>query len=107
MDNIDIDLGLDIDQMETSRKVRAFFKKTFPNYLIKAGYHRTDLSSPQLDLTGIAARNGNGAEGKMMHILDMQDRCKVVYQAIDHCADSTKQAFRTILKALYIDELDD
>lgn len=102
-----VDLGLDIDQKATSKKVRAFFKYTFSDYLIKAGYHRTDLSSPQLDPTGVAVHGKNSAENKMVHILDMQDRCKAVYQAIDHCADSTKQPFRTILKALYIDELED
>jgi ArpU family phage transcriptional regulator len=101
------DLGLDIDQKETANRVRIFFKYTFPNYLIKAGFHRTDLSSPQLDLTGVASHSGNGVENKMMKILDMQNRCKAIYQAIDHCSDSPSQPFRTILKALYIDELKD
>ncbi|WEV40342.1 ArpU family phage packaging/lysis transcriptional regulator [Lactobacillus sp. ESL0681] len=103
----EVDLGLDIDQTKTAKKVRDFFKYTFPNYLVKAGFHRTDLSSPQLDPTGIAVHGGNSAESKMAHIFEMQDRCKAVYQAINYCSDSQKQPFRTILKALYIDELED
>lgn len=101
------DLGLDINQKATAKKVREFFKYTFPDYLIKAGYHRTDLSSPQLDPTGVAVHGINSSENKMMLIINMQERCRAVYQAIDHCADNSKQPFRTILKALYIDELDD
>ncbi|MDF7683504.1 DUF1492 domain-containing protein [Lactobacillus sp. ESL0679] len=102
-----LDLGLNINQKETANRVRIFFKYTFPNYLIKAGLHRTDLKSPQLNPTGIAVHGRNSAEIRMAQIFDMQDKCRAVYQAIDHCSDSQNQPFRTILKALYIDELKD
>lgn len=103
-----VNLGVGIDQRATARKVRIFLKYTFSDYLIKAGYHRTDLTSPQLDVAGISAHGGsNSAESKMMRIFDMQNRCKAVYHAISCCKDSSKQPFRTILKSLYIDELED
>ena len=102
-----IDLPIDIDQKKTAQKVRNFFKYNFEHYLIRAGYHRTDLSSPQLDPTGIMSHGGNSAENKMASIFDAQDKCQAVYHAIEKCADSSKQPFRTILKSLYIEELTD
>lgn len=102
-----VDLPIDIDQKLTAQKVRDFFKYNFEHYLIRAGYHRTDLSSPQLDPTGIMSHSGNSVEAKMATIFEAQDKCQAVYHAIDQCADSSKQPFRTILKSLYIDELSD
>ena len=102
-----VDLPIDIDQKLTAQKVRDFFKYNFEHYLIRAGYHRIDLSSPQLDPTGIMSHSGNSAEAKMATIFEAQDKCQAVYHAIDQCADSSKQPFRTILKSLYIDELSD
>ena len=102
-----IDLPIDIDQKKTAQKVRDFFKFNFEHYLIRAGYHRTDLSSPQLDPTGIMSHGGNSAENKMASIFDAQDKCQAVYHAIEQCADSPQQPFRTILKALYLDKMKD
>ena len=102
-----VDLPIDIDQKLTAGRVRNFFKYNFTKYLIKAGYHRTDLSSPQLDLTGVASHGKNSAEMKMAAIFEAQDKCKAIYKAIDHCSDSSRQPFRTILKSLYIDGLED
>ena len=97
------DLGLDIDQTKTAEKVKYFFKNDFERYILRAGYHRTDLSSPQLDQTGIMSHNGNSAENKMAIIFEAQHKCQAVYHAIDQCFDSTQQP----LKGLYIDELKD
>lgn len=105
MENVDFYM-IDIDQYQTAEKVRKFFKYNFPQYLVRAGYHRTDLSSPQLDITGVSAHGGNSAEQKMASIFEAQDKCKAIYQAIDACFDSARQPFRTILKSLYIDELE-
>ncbi|QHJ77600.1 MAG: hypothetical protein [Bacteriophage sp.] len=101
------DLGLDIDQRATAENVKRFFRNDFEKYILRSGYHRTDLTSPQLDPTGIMGHGGNSAENKMAIIFDAQDKCKAVYHAIDQCFDSTQQPFRTILKSLYIDELKD
>lgn len=101
------DLGFDIDQIKTAKQVRNFLKYDFASYLLKAGYHRTDLGSPQLNLTGISAHAGNAAESKMMRIFDMQNRCKAIYQAMEHCFNSPSHPYSTILKSLYIDELKD
>ncbi len=101
------DLGLDIDQTKTAEKVKCFFKNDFERYILRAGYHRTDLSSPQLDQTGIMGHYGNSAENKMATIFEAQHKCQAVYHAIDQCFDSAQQPFRTILKALYIDKMKD
>ncbi|MCT6889091.1 MAG: hypothetical protein M3Z87_05410, partial [Lactobacillus sp.] len=81
------DLGLDIDQTKTAEKVKYFFKNDFERYILRAGYHRTDLSSPQLDQTGIMSHNGNSAESKMAIIFEAQHKCQAVYHAIDQCFD--------------------
>ena len=102
-----VDLPIDIDQKLTAQKVRDFFKYNFEHYLIRAGYHRTDLSSPQLDPTGIMSHSGNSAEAKMATIFEAQDKCQAVYHAIDQCADSWRCVEETVLKSLYIDGLED
>lgn len=50
-------------------------------------------------------QGGNSAENKMAAIIEVQEKCQTVYHAIEQCADSSKQPFRTILKSLYIEEL--
>lgn len=54
-----------------------FFKFNFKHYLIRAGYHRTDLSSPKLYPTGIMSHGGNSAENKIATIFEAQDKCQV------------------------------
>lgn len=51
------------------------------------------------------SQGGNSAENKMAAIIEVQEKCQTVYHAIEQCADSSKQPFRTILKSLYIEEL--
>ncbi|MDF7683389.1 DUF1492 domain-containing protein [Lactobacillus sp. ESL0679] len=96
-----------LDNVKTAKNVRNFFQTVFPDYLIEAGYHRTDLKTSQINQTGIASHNGNSAEQKMKHIYNMQNKCKAVYQAIDSLPNKPKQPFKAILSEVYLDELED
>ncbi|MFD1286236.1 hypothetical protein [Lactobacillus melliventris] len=40
-------------------------------------------------------------------IFEAQNKWQAAYHAIEQCADSSKQPFRTIFKSLYIEELTD
>lgn len=96
----------EIDPIKTAHNVRIFFETVFPDYLIEAGYHRTDLKTHQINQNGVVSHNGLDAEGKMKHIYIMQNKCKAVYQAINSLPDKPKQPFKTILSRLYLDELE-
>jgi len=101
--------NIDIDKNKTAEKVRAFFDTEFQTYLNRAGMHRTDLSSPQLNPSGVTSHGGNSAESKMMQIFEYQAKCYAVYQAIDNCSENRarNRYNRSILKLRYISELED
>lgn len=99
---------LDINRTKTAEKVSSFLTKNFIHYLDKAGMHKTDLSSPQLDLTGISSHGGNSAESKMMLILDCENKCMAIIRAINNCRENVNRGVRnkTILNELYIQDLE-
>lgn len=103
-----MDLGLDIDQAATAQSADSFLRHDFRKYLLRAGMRYSDLlSGTQLDPTGVASHGKNSAEKRLVKILDMQERCLAVYQAIEHCSDMQKQPYRKILECLYFKHLTD
>lgn len=100
--------GMKLNKVATARNVRHFLVEDFQLYLNRAGLRRIDLSSPQLDDTGVTTHN-NSAEKKMLKIFDYQHKCIAVYQAICNCTDSEEQHIyhRTVLLDRYIKLLED
>lgn len=101
--------GTDQNKAETAKKVRKFLEYDFQNYLNRAGMHRTDLSSPQLDPTSVSSHGGNSAENKMFRLYDYQAKCLAVYQTIMDCEENENKGIRSksILKLRYLDDLSD
>lgn len=99
---------IDIDKVATAAKAGEFLEGEFQTYLNRAGLHRTDLSSPQMDITGVSAHGGNSAENGMMRIFDYEAKCLAVYKAIDNCRENANKRIysRSILVDLYIKELE-
>lgn len=101
--------NMDINKNKTTQNVRDFFDNEFQTYLNRSGLHRYDLSSPQIDPTGVTAHGGNSQETKMMQIFDYQAKCAAIYKAIEDCTENKKwhKWHRSILHNRYIDELED
>lgn len=95
---------IDIDRNKTAENVRDFLDGQFQTYLNRAGLHRTDLSSTQLDPTGVTSHGGNSAERKMMKIFDYEAKCMAIYAAIDNCQENPNLRIfnRSILYDSYI-----
>lgn len=101
--------NVNIDKNKTAQNVRDFLDNEFQTYLNRSGLHRYDLSSPQIDPTGVIAHGGNSQESKMMQIFDYQAKCVAIYEAIEDCIENKNMHkwHRTILHNRYIDELED
>ncbi|WEV42977.1 DUF1492 domain-containing protein [Lactobacillus sp. ESL0684] len=99
---------VDINRNKTAEKVRDFLNKDFIHYLDKAGLHKADLSSPQLDPTGVSSHGGNSAEYKMVQIIDYENKCKAIITAIKNCRENVGRGVRnrTILQDVYLKELE-
>lgn len=100
---------VDIDKNVTTKNVRRFFRVNFITYLNRAGLHSADLSSAQLDPTGISSRGKNSSEEKMMRIFDYQAKCGAIYFAIIDCMENDNLGVfnQKILKYRYIDNIPD
>lgn len=79
---------VDIDKKKTASNVRKFFAGEFLTYLSRAGLHSTDLSSANLDPTGIASRGKNSAESNIMKIFDYEAKCGAVYRCAQDCREN-------------------
>lgn len=101
--------GRKLNKVATARNVRHFLAEDFQLYLNRSGLQRVDLSSPQLDSSGVIAHGSNSAEKSMMRVFDYQAKCFAIYKAIDTCLDSQERHIyhRTILYSRYIKLLDD
>lgn len=100
---------VDIDRVVTARNVRNFFANKFQTYLARGGLHKADLSSPDLEPTGVTSHGGNSAETSMMKIFDYQAKCGAVYTAIINCSENRNLGVynRSILLDRYINDLTD
>lgn len=94
-----------IDTDKTCYNVKKFFQNDFQRYLNLAGKHRTDLSSPQLDPTGVSAHGVNHQEEKLVGNFMWQTKVTAVSLAIKNCTDTPKQPYKTILQDAYLKEL--
>lgn len=101
--------NIGIDKNETAEKVRCFLDDEFQTYLNRAGLHRTDLSSPKMDITGITAHGGNSQEAKVMKIFDYEAKCMAIYKTIDNCQENKNLHVyhRSILYDRFILQLED
>lgn len=100
---------VDIDRVVTASNVRKFFANKFQTYLARGGLHKADLSSPDLEPTGVTSNGGNSAETSMMKIFDYQAKCGAVYTAIINCSENRNLGVynRSILLDRYINDLTD
>lgn len=100
---------VDIDKNATASNVRKFFRNNFVTYLNRGGLHSTDLSSANLDPTGISSRGKNSAEENIMQIFDYQSKCAAIYRAIMDCTENDNlNIFNCkILKYRYLDNIPD
>lgn len=97
----------ELDNVKTAKNVRIFLKTVFPDYLIEAGYHRTDIKVNKINQNGFVSHTNAAPDGRMKHIYTMQNKCKAVYQAIAGLPDSSKKPFKRILTGVYLEELED
>ena len=92
-----------IDITKTAQNVKDFFEHDFDHYLNLSGKHRSDLSSPQMDITGITAHNGVNHQDESMAVNIDADNCVL---AVDHtissCSNSGDKPYGTILYLSYI-----
>lgn len=95
---------IEMDRKRTAAKVRDFLSDSFQTYLNKAGIHRTDLSSPKMDPSGVASHSGNSAEEGMQRIFDYELKSWVIYQTMLNCTENENlHAYhRTILIDKYV-----
>ena len=111
-----LDNGMAIDQRDTAKRVRNFFKHDFERYLNYAGLNPVDLSviddthlsSPKMDASGVSAHGGvNHQEESNLRIMEAEKACRAVAKAIDNCRDGSRTPYRTILRECYLKGLDD
>lgn len=91
----------------TAKNVRKFFDTKFQKYLNFSGKHRTDLSSPLLDPTGVSSHGVNHQENKEIISTDAGNCVKAINDAIIDCSNSGSKPYASILYYCYIEELFD
>ena len=91
-----------LNRSDTALKVKAFFEKDFDHYLNLAGAHRTDISSPTIDITGIASHGLNTQDERMAVNIDAANCVTAVDHTISSCSNSGEKPYGTILYYSYI-----
>lgn len=91
-----------LNKLETAQAVKAFFEKDFDHYLNLAGAHRTDISSPTMDITGIATHGLNSQDERMAVNIDAANCVTAVDHTISSCSNSGEKPYGTILYYSYI-----
>ncbi|RHW48982.1 ArpU family phage packaging/lysis transcriptional regulator [Lactobacillus bombicola] len=93
-----------LNNSKTAEKVKDFFANDFKHYLRLANKHRTDISSPKMDITGIAAHDGLNHQDELMTVnLD----ALACVAAVDHTISSCDNPNNQILYLCYIKQLQD
>lgn len=99
-----------IDKKKTIKKTKKFLEKDFRLLINYSGMPVSDLSSPLLDPTGVHGSKGiNHAEIQFMHDIAKEDKIKAcenavkaVVEAINSCADTEREPYKTILFRRYV-----
>lgn len=91
-----------LNKSDTAQKVKAFFENDFDHYLNLAGAHRTDISSPTMDITGIATHGVNNQDERMAINIDAANCVTAVDHTISSCSNSGEKPYGTILYYSYI-----
>lgn len=91
-----------LNRSDTALKVKAFFENDFDHYLNLAGAHRADISSPTMDITGIATHGLNSQDERMAVNIDAANCVTAVDHTISSCSNSGEKPYGTILYYSYI-----
>lgn len=91
-----------LNRSDTALNVKTFFEKDFDHYLNLAGAHRTDISSPTMDITGIASHGLNTQDERMAVNIDAANCVTAVDHTISSCSNSGEKPYGTILYYSYI-----
>lgn len=99
--------NIELNRVETAYKAKKFLLNDFQTYLNRAGTHRADLKSVQLEPTGVKSHGKNSAEANMFQIFDYESKCLAIYKAIEDCTENPALSMynRDILHFTYIDLL--
>lgn len=95
-------INFDLDETKTFEAVKDFFKEDFQKYLNYSGKHRTDLSSPILDPTGVTAHGVNHQENRMVINADAARCVEAVNDTIIDCTNTPEHPYATILFLSFI-----
>ncbi|HBV48348.1 MAG TPA: ArpU family transcriptional regulator [Lactobacillus sp.] len=93
--------GVDVDLVETSAKVRKFFKQDYPKLMRVAGVGNSFLKSPVITDEPKAPSFGNNLEERIVKRVYAQETLERVIEALNAIRDESKQ----ILIAVYVDDL--
>lgn len=91
-----------LNRSDTALKVKAFFENDLDHYLNLAGAHRADISSPTMDITGIATHGLNSQDERMAVNIDAANCVTAVDHTISSCSNSGEKPYGTILYYSYI-----
>lgn len=91
-----------LNNIETVQKVKDFFDNDFDHYLNLAGEHRADISSPTMDITGIATHGINHQDESMAINIDAANCVLAVDHTISSCSNSGEKPYGTILYLFYV-----
>lgn len=94
-----------LNKLDTAQRVKDFFENDFDHYLNLAGAHRTDISSPTMDITGISAHGINHQDASMAINIDAANCVLAVDHTISSCSNSGERPYGTILYYSYIKNL--
>lgn len=96
---------------ETVSNVKDFFQHDFWHYMNRGGIHVSQLSSPQMSLTGTSHSNTNGIEKSLVDSLSEAEqatyRAETIAIALNNCSDLENSKHQTILRSTFINELTD
>lgn len=93
--------GVDVDLVETSAKVRKFFKQDYPKLLRVAGVGDSFIKTPVMSDEPKAPSFGNQLEERIVKQVYAKETLERVGKALDALRDESKQ----ILIAVYVDDL--
>lgn len=91
-----------LNRSDTALNVKTFFENDFDHYLNLAGAHRADISSPTMDITGIATHGLNSQDERMAVNIDAANCVTAVDHTISSCSNSGEKPYGTILYYSYI-----
>lgn len=94
-------VNVQLDKVATASNVTDFLHNNLAEYLANAGMNKADLSSPQLNGTGVSHGFENSAESNMLKIFDYENKCWAIGCAINNCSKVSRQILQSsILKEL-------